>query len=107
MTGYLALFGNGMTAILKNDQGVAQYPKGDARRLFVLLAAIDFLQRPTLNSISTYTGHNKGTIDHDVERLTEQFGVVISKTDMVYTVLSWGGLLTKDYVKKVLHGIGD
>ena len=31
----------------RNQFGVPQYPEHDARRLFVLLSAIDLLERPT------------------------------------------------------------
>lgn len=87
-----------------NAHGVPQYPKADARRLFVLLAAIDKLERPTLTSLADYTGHNKGTIDADVAKLIEQYGVAIVKTGPVYDIESWGEILKKNGVKKVLQG---
>lgn len=87
-----------------NESGVPQYPKGDARRLFVILAAIDHLDRPTLTSIAAYTGHNKGTIDADVTKLREQFDVEIEREGPVFVVRSWGDLLRKAGVKKHLKG---
>jgi hypothetical protein len=87
-----------------NAHGVPQYPKADARRLFVLLAAIDRLERPTLTSLADFTGHNKGTIDADVARLAEQYGVVVAKTGPVYSIEYWGEILKKAGVKKVLQG---
>lgn len=87
-----------------NEYGVPQYPKGDARRLFVVLAAIEHLERPTITTIAAYTGHNKGTIDADVERLREQFGVEIEREGAVFVVRSWGDVLKKSGVKKHLHG---
>lgn len=86
------------------ENKVTQYPKGDARRLFVLLAAIDSLARPTLTTLAESTGHNKGTIPVDVEKLREQFGVDIVKDGAVYGVKSWGDLLKKNGVKKLLRG---
>jgi hypothetical protein len=80
---------------------VEQFPKGDARRLFILLAAIDHMERPTLTSLSSYTGHNKGTIDADVARLS-QFGVSIVKIDAVYRVAEWGDLLVRESVLRFL-----
>ncbi|MFC3110896.1 hypothetical protein ACFQAT_28620 [Undibacterium arcticum] len=68
----------------QNEYGVVQYPKGDARRLFVLLAAIDYLERPTLTTLTKFTGHNKGTITADVDKLRDQFGVEIHKDGPVY-----------------------
>lgn len=88
----------------KNEHGVTQYPKADARRLFVLLAAIDYLERPTLTTLSEFTGHNKGTIDADVAKLREQYGVMVEKQGPVYSVESWGDLLKKNAVKKFLQG---
>ncbi|MGC0155242.1 hypothetical protein ACPRNU_22510 [Chromobacterium vaccinii] len=87
-----------------NDHGVPQYPKGDARRLFVLLAAIDKLPRPTLTTLSAYTGHNKGTIDADVVKLVEQYGVEIERDGPVFVLRSWGDVLKQQGVKKSLKG---
>lgn len=87
-----------------NAHGVPQYPKADARRLFVLLAAIDLLERPTLTSLAEFTGHNKGTIDADVAKLAEQYGVKIFKAGPVYGIEAWGDILRKSGVKKVLIG---
>lgn len=86
------------------DNKVTQYPKGDARRLFVILAAIDSLERPTLTTLVACTGHNKGTIPGDIDKLREQFGVDIVKDGAVYGVKSWGDLLKKNGVKKLLRG---
>ena len=88
----------------QNAYGVTQYPKGDARRLFVLLAAIDALERPTLTTLAEFTGHNKGTIPADVERLREQYKVVIRKDGPVFSIESWGDLLKKEGVRKLLKG---
>lgn len=87
---------------MKNEGAtiVDPYPRSDARRLFVLLAAIDRLERPTLTSLSAATGHNKGTIDADVLRLSEQYGIDIAKEDAVYRIVSWGDLLKKDGVRR-------
>lgn len=88
----------------KNQHGVIQYPKADARRLFVLLTTIEILDRPTMSSISEYTGHNKGTIAADIEKLRDQYGVKISKNDTVYKVDSWGEILNKVGVSRCLTG---
>jgi hypothetical protein len=80
------------------------FPKGDVRRLFVLLAAIDSLDRPTLTTLATFTGHNKGTIDADVGRLVEQFAVRIDREGPVFRLLDWGPYLKKSPIKKLLTG---
>lgn len=80
------------------------FPKGDARRLFKLLLAIEELDRPTTWTLAAHTGHNKGTILADVERLREQFGVEIEQDGAVFAVTSWGAILKKSAMKKFLQG---
>lgn len=87
-----------------NEYGVPQYPKGDARRLFVVLAAIEHLERPTITTIAAFTGHNKGTIDADVAKLCDQYGMQIEREGAVFVIRSWGDVLKKSGVKKHLHG---
>ena len=81
-----------------NNHGVPQYPKGDARRLFVLLAAIERLQRPTLTTIADYTNHNKGTISADILKLRTQYGVIVEQNGPVFCIRDWGDLLHKNTV---------
>lgn len=88
----------------RNAHGVIQYPKGDARRLFVLIAAIDELEKPTLTSLAEFTGWNKGSIDRDIPGIETQYGVVIEKSDAVFSIKDWGKLLNKNEVKKILRG---
>lgn len=88
----------------QNNGEAVQYPKGDARRLFALLASIDALERPTLTTLANRTGHNKGTITADVAKLRDQFGVQIVKEGAVFRIESWGNLLNIDQIKKLLPG---
>jgi hypothetical protein len=88
----------------KNHFGVPQYPENDARRLFVLLSAIDLLERPTVSAIADLTSHAKESIDGDVLRLREEFGVVLHKVGEIYRIESWGDVLKKTGVKKFLKG---
>ncbi|MFM0265501.1 hypothetical protein [Paraburkholderia sediminicola] len=88
----------------RNEHGVIQYPHSDDRRLLVLLAAIDELERATLTTLAEFTGLNKGVIPRNVEILREQFGVEIEKDGPVYSLVSWGPLLKKGGVKKLLRG---
>ncbi|HXA46226.1 MAG TPA: hypothetical protein VNW52_01250 [Burkholderiaceae bacterium] len=90
----------------KNEFGVVQYPHDDARRLFVLLAALDLLERPTLQAIADLTSLNPESIDDDILRLQEQFGVQIHKQGHVYRIESWGDLLKKAGVQKRLKDGG-
>ncbi len=93
--------GNLMT-FTKNEFGVPQYPDGDARRLFVLLAAIDLLERPTISAIADLTSHHRDTIATDIAVLHEQYGVTLHKLGDVYRIESWGDVLKKQGVKKFL-----
>jgi hypothetical protein len=88
----------------RNHFGVPQYPDNDARKLFVLLCAIDLLERPTQSAIADLTGQDKDTIDTDVARLREQFGVVLHKVGDIYRIESWGEVLKKNGVKRYLKG---
>lgn len=89
-------------SLTKNKHGVVQYPKGDVRRLFVLLASIDKLERPTLTSLAEFTGHSKGNIDHDVQKICEQLCVKIVKDGPVYSIVDWGDIVKKTGVKRAL-----
>lgn len=85
-----------------NQFGVPQYPDNDARRLFVLLSAIDLLERPTASAIADLTGLDKEAIDDDIAKLREQYGVLLLKVGDVYRIDSWGEVLKKSGVKKFL-----
>lgn len=86
----------------RNQFGVPQYPEHDARRLFVLLSAIDLLERPTLSAIADLTGHDKESIDADVSRLREEYGVQLHKVGEVYHIESWGDVLQRNGVTRHL-----
>jgi len=86
----------------KNQFGVPQYPHDDARRLFVLASAIELLERPTATAIGDLTGINKTVVDDEIEKLREQYGMVIHKFGDIYRIESWGDVLTKDGVAKAM-----
>ncbi|RZI39947.1 hypothetical protein EGT07_25965 [Herbaspirillum sp. HC18] len=88
----------------RNDFGVPQYPDHDARRLFVLLSAIDLLERPTLSAIADLTSHDRESIEADVQRLRNEFGVILHKVGEIYHIESWGDVLKKSGVKRYLKG---
>jgi hypothetical protein len=85
-----------------NQFGVTQYPDNDARRLFVLLSAIDLLERPTVSAIADLTSLDREKINDDVAKLREQYGVALLKVGDVYRIDSWGEVLRKNGVKKYL-----
>jgi len=86
----------------KNQFGVPQYPHDDARRLFVLASAIDLLERPTPTAIDDLTGIDKTTIDSEVDKLREQYGMVIHKFGEIYRIESWGQILNKESVAQAM-----
>lgn len=86
----------------KNRFGVQQYPDNDARRLFVLLSAIDLLERPTASAITDLTGLDKDEIENNAAKLREQYGVQLQRVGEVYRIDSWGEVLKKNGVKKFL-----
>ena len=88
--------------INRNQFGVPQYPHDDARRLFVLASAIDLLERPTPTAIDDLTGIDKTTIDSEVDKLREQYGMVIHKFGEIYRIESWGKVLNKESVAKAM-----
>jgi hypothetical protein len=85
-----------------NHFGVPQYPADDARRLFVLLSAIDLLERPTVSAIADLTGLERDSIDADAMKLREQYGVILHKSGDIYRIESWGDTLKADGVKRHL-----
>lgn len=86
----------------RNQFGVPQYPDNDARKLFVLLSAIDLLERPTISAVADLTSHKRESIDQDVMRLREEFGVVLHKVGEIYHIESWGDVIQKDGIKRFL-----
>ena len=90
--------------LLRNQFGVPQYPPGDVRRLLVLLAAIDLLERPTQTAVADLSGQSRETLDTDVGRLRKEFGISIHKIGEVYHIEAWGDLLIKNGVQRLLRG---
>lgn len=86
----------------KNQFGVPQFPAHDARHLFVLLSAIELLERPTTSAIADLTGYEPGTIESDVMRLREEFGVELARVGEIYHIESWGDVLKKNGVMRTL-----
>lgn len=86
----------------KNQFGVPQFPVDDARRLLVLLAAIDLLERPTTSAIADLTSFDKEGVDEEVQKLREQFGIQLHKVGEVYHIQSWGEMLNPEGVRKLI-----
>ena len=89
-------------ALQKNQFGVPQYPDSDARHLFVLLGAIDLLERPTMSAISDLTSLDKEAITIGMQVLQQQYNVDIQKLGEVYRIESWGDVLNRQGVVRHL-----
>jgi hypothetical protein len=87
----------------KNQFGVPQYPESDARRLFVLLAAINLLERPTVSAIADLTSLPRDTIEIGIRVLQQQYGVQLIRVGDIYRIESWGDVLKKDGVMRHLR----
>ena len=88
---------------LRNQFGVPQYPDEDIRKLFVLLAAIDLLERPTQSALADLSGHPRASIDAAVQRLRVEFGVNLHKVGEIYHIAGWGDVLKARGVKRHLR----
>lgn len=86
----------------KNEHGVPQYPKGHTGRLWVVLAAIEKLERPTVVNIANLTGLSKGNVDKYVHDIQEGLGVTITKDNAIFSIQSWGVLINPKEVAQCL-----
>lgn len=86
-----------------NQFGIPQYQHDDARRLFVLVSAIDLLERPTATALDDLTGIDKTLIDEYVQKLCEQYGMAIHKFGEIYRIESWGTILNRESLQKMLQ----
>lgn len=83
---------------------VAQYPKGDLRRMLSVLAAIDLMQDATLVKIVAKTKIDKKTVTNLIEQARVQAGVSVVKTGPVYVIEDWGPVIKKSGAKMCLTG---
>lgn len=80
------------------------YPKGDLRRMLIVLGAIDAMPDATLVKIADRTGLDKKTISNLIRSAAEQAHVSIEKRGAVYTVAGWGPVIKKSGAKMALTG---
>jgi len=83
---------------------VPRYLKLDLRRMLLVLGAIDATTPATLVKVSALTGLDKKTVTRLIASAQEQAGVVIDKTDAVYTITSWGPVLKRSGCRLALVG---
>lgn len=70
------------------------FPKGDARRYFVVLLAIDGMKKgeATVYRVATAVGCTRAEAQRAILVLCEQFGVTFDRDGSSYTISSWGAL---------------
>lgn len=70
------------------------FPKGDARRYFVVLAAIDAIRsgEATIHRVATVIGCTRAEAQRAVQAVSEQFGVTFDRAGSAYIISSWGVL---------------
>lgn len=80
------------------------YPKGDLRRMLLVLGAIDATQEATLVKIVARTGLDKKTVSNLIQHAAEQAHVCIEKSGPVYAITDWGPVIKKAGAKMALTG---
>lgn len=80
------------------------YPKGDLRRMLLVLGAIDATPEATLVKIVARTGLDKKTVTNLIQHATEQAHVSIEKSGPVYAITDWGPVIKKTGAKMALTG---
>jgi DNA-binding IclR family transcriptional regulator len=80
------------------------YPKGDLRRMLVVLAAIAELRpRATVVRIALRTGLDRHTVSGLIDQAIEQAGVKIAKNGSSYRITAWGLVIRRDGAKAALN----
>lgn len=81
------------------------YPKGDARRYFVVLLAVERLKETaTIHYVSQEIGCTRAEVQRALQVLQDQFGVVFERYGSAYRIVEWGVLKKSalaEYIKSV------
>jgi hypothetical protein len=83
---------------------IPKYPKGDLRRMLIVLAAIDAIPDATLVKIVERTGIDKKTVTNLIEQARVQACVFIDKKGAIYSIKDWGAVIKKSGAKLALTG---
>lgn len=75
---------------------MASYPKGDLRRMLVVLGAIHQCGEATLVQIVARTGLDNKTVSDLIAKAQEQAGVIMEKSGSSYRITSLGPVLKKN-----------
>lgn len=83
------------------------FPKGDARRYFTALLAVDRLkERATIHSVSLAIECTRAEAQRALEATVTQFGVIFERTGSAYRIASWG-VLDKAELFKIFIAINN
>ena len=80
------------------------FPKGDARRYFVVLAAIDAMKKgeATIHRVATAIECTRAEAQRAVQAACEQFAVSFDRDGSAYIISSWG-VLKRSAVIELAH----
>jgi len=86
-----------------NECGVPVFNKGDVRRLFIVIAAIEELEHATLNNITARTGYPKASLADALKKiLAGELGVTVTKNGSAYHITDRGKFLQKITFEKIM-----
>lgn len=83
---------------------VPQYPKGDLRRMLVVLGAIQEAGEATLVQIVARTGLDKKTVSDLIVKAQEQASVRVTKVGARYSIEELGPVFKASGCKNALTG---
>lgn len=81
-----------------------KYPKGDLRRMLMVLGAIHEAGGATLVQIVARTGLDNKTVSDLIVKAQEQAGVQVTKTGAKYSIESMGPVIKTSGCKLALTG---
>lgn len=81
-----------------------KYPKGDLRRMLIVLGAIAEAGEASLVQIAARTGLDNKTVSDLIAKAQEQAGVEIVKSGAKYTITDFGPVFKKSGVHLSLRG---
>jgi hypothetical protein len=81
------------------------FDKGDARRYFVALLAVDRLKESaTIHYVGQEIGCTRAEAQRALEAAAKQFGVIYERAGPVYAIASWGVLKKTEVARLVNAG---
>ncbi len=88
----------------RKTPGAPAYPKGDLRRMLVVLGAIQEAGGATLVEIVARVGLDNKTVSDLIAKAQEQAGVRVAKVGAKYTIIDFGPVFKIAGCKQALTG---